>query len=122
MWVNGEQVVDESTTGVLKLIKLNQNSFTLNVGETKYLDREKQEHFDVSVIAWDFGQPKLDRSVYNFSIRLTDLNDNAPRFDKSVYDFFVHENNEPFQVSIKPVFRQKKTFLKAFSHVNCLHR
>lgn len=80
-------------------MKLNENSFTLNVGDAaKHFDRETNEHFDVSVIAWDFGEPKMSRSVYNFSIRLLDLNDNAPRFDKTVYDFYVHENNEPFQI------------------------
>lgn len=85
---------------ILKLVKLNQNSFTLNVGSTKLLDREKQEYFDVSIVAWDYGEPRLGQSVYNFTIRLVDVNDNAPRFEQPVYDFFVHENNEPFQVRI----------------------
>lgn len=92
-----QQQQADGSDSILRLVKLNANSFTLNVGESKHLDREQLAHIDVSISAWDSGHLH-EPSLYNFSIRLVDVNDNAPRFDVSSYEFDVAENNEPAQL------------------------
>lgn len=89
--------IDENDDSIIKIIKLNHNSFTLNVGSGGRFDREIRDHFNVSICAWDYGEPTLNKTVYNFRVRIVDLNDNAPEFERPVYDLYVYENNEPFQ-------------------------
>lgn len=92
---NGQTQVDS----VFKLIKLSSNSFTLNLAQQ--LDRELMQTYRMSITAWDHGVPELDKSVYNFSIKVLDENDNAPKFDRLTYEASVYENNEPFDVILK---------------------
>lgn len=96
-----EGLIDKSDEAYLKLIKLNNNSFTLNVGSPQMIDREKRDHFNVSIAAWDYGAPKLNGIFYNFTIRLIDVNDNVPKFDKYTYEESIYENNEPFKALFK---------------------
>ncbi|KAG7265539.1 hypothetical protein CRUP_023670 [Coryphaenoides rupestris] len=44
--------------------------------------------------AEDFGSPPL-RKIIQYTIRLTDENDNVPHFSKPVYEVSVVENNAP---------------------------
>lgn len=58
------------------------------------LDRERIAEYNLTVMAEDFGSPPL-RKIAQFTIRLSDENDNAPHFAKSVYEVSVMENNAP---------------------------
>ncbi|XP_055782679.1 protocadherin alpha-3-like isoform X29 [Salvelinus fontinalis] len=58
------------------------------------LDREKQAHYDVIILAKDSGQPSLT-SVKTIIIVVSDVNDNSPEFSLSPYTFYVVENNDP---------------------------
>ncbi|XP_062258828.1 protocadherin-8 [Platichthys flesus] len=58
------------------------------------LDRERISEYNLTVMAEDFGSPPL-RRITQYTIRLTDVNDNAPHFAKAVYEVSVVENNAP---------------------------
>ncbi|KAI9530254.1 hypothetical protein NQZ68_004271 [Dissostichus eleginoides] len=58
------------------------------------LDRERISEYNLTVMAEDFGSPAL-RKITQYTIRLTDENDNAPHFTKAVYEVSVVENNAP---------------------------
>ena len=87
---------------LFNVIKLNDNSsFTLNIGSSSALDRELNDHFNVTIVAHDFlGVPVLARSFYNFTIRLLDINDNRPQFASSVFNITVRENNNDLTQSL----------------------
>ncbi|XP_077471529.1 protocadherin-8-like [Stigmatopora argus] len=61
---------------------------------TSRLDREKIPEYNLTVVAEDLGSPPF-RTITQYTVRLTDENDNAPIFSKSVYDVSVVENNAP---------------------------
>nr|XP_057938974.1 protocadherin-8 [Doryrhamphus excisus] len=58
------------------------------------LDRERISEYNLTVMAEDFGSPPL-RKITQYTIRISDENDNAPRFTKPVYEVSVAENNAP---------------------------
>uniref|UniRef100_A0A8C2ZVA3 Protocadherin-8 n=1 Tax=Cyclopterus lumpus TaxID=8103 RepID=A0A8C2ZVA3_CYCLU len=58
------------------------------------LDRERISEYNLTVMAEDFGSPPL-RKITQYTIRLSDENDNAPHFTKAVYEVSVAENNAP---------------------------
>uniref|UniRef100_A0A3P9M1S0 Protocadherin-8 n=1 Tax=Oryzias latipes TaxID=8090 RepID=A0A3P9M1S0_ORYLA len=61
---------------------------------TSPLDREKIPEYNLTVVAEDLGSPPF-RTITQYTIRLTDENDNAPVFSKPVYEVAVVENNPP---------------------------
>nr|XP_033489673.1 protocadherin alpha-8-like [Epinephelus lanceolatus] len=58
------------------------------------LDREKQSHYIITVVAKDAGQLPLS-SEKTISVVVSDVNDNSPEFSQSPYTFYVTEGNEP---------------------------
>ncbi|XP_068602562.1 protocadherin-8 [Brachionichthys hirsutus] len=58
------------------------------------LDRERISEYNLTVMAEDFGSPPL-RKITQYTIRLSDDNDNAPHFNKAVSEVSVVENNPP---------------------------
>ncbi|XP_069026662.1 protocadherin alpha-3-like isoform X21 [Embiotoca jacksoni] len=58
------------------------------------LDREKQSHYIITVIAKDAGQSSLS-SEKTISVVVSDVNDNSPEFSLSPYTFYVTEGNDP---------------------------
>lgn len=58
------------------------------------LDRERISEYNLTVMAEDFGSPPL-RKITQYTIRLSDENDNAPHFAKAVTEVSVVENNPP---------------------------
>lgn len=58
------------------------------------LDRERISEYNLTIMAEDFGSPPL-RKITQYTIRLSDENDNAPHFTKAVYEVSVVENNAP---------------------------
>lgn len=61
---------------------------------TNPLDREKIPEYNLTIVAEDLGSPPF-RTITQYTIRLTDENDNAPVFSKPVYEVAVVENNAP---------------------------
>ncbi|MBN3295067.1 PCDH8 protein, partial [Amia calva] len=61
---------------------------------TSFLDREKIAEYNLTVVAEDLGSPPF-RTITQYTIRLSDENDNAPVFSKPVYEVSVVENNAP---------------------------
>ncbi|XP_049897972.1 protocadherin alpha-8-like [Epinephelus moara] len=57
------------------------------------LDKEKQSHYALTVIAKDSGQPSLS-SENTINVVVSDVNDNRPEFIMSPYTFYVTEGNE----------------------------
>ncbi len=55
----------------------------------------------MSIIAWDQGSPKSAATSFNFSILITDENDNAPQFDRKSYEISVYENQPVNMVLFK---------------------
>ncbi|RNA28567.1 protocadherin beta-17-like [Brachionus plicatilis] len=68
----------------IKVNVLNNNSFTVNIGEPELFDYELNEYFNVTIVAWDTQNLLSDE--YTFRIVVLDVNDHAPKFDKSVYN------------------------------------
>ncbi|XP_076020973.1 protocadherin alpha-8-like [Genypterus blacodes] len=58
------------------------------------LDREKESHYNVNIVAKDSGDPVLS-SEKTISLVVSDINDNRPEFSLSPYTFYVTENNPP---------------------------
>ncbi|KAJ8352647.1 hypothetical protein SKAU_G00241230 [Synaphobranchus kaupii] len=61
---------------------------------TAPLDRERIAEYNLTVVAEDLGSPPF-RTITQYTIRLSDENDNAPLFSKPVYEVSVVENNAP---------------------------
>ncbi|XP_064183981.1 protocadherin-8-like [Anguilla rostrata] len=61
---------------------------------TTTLDRERNPEYNLTVEAEDLGVPPF-KTIKQYTIRVSDENDNAPLFSKSVYEVSVIENNSP---------------------------
>lgn len=55
------------------------------------LDRETHDHYDLTVVATDNGNPPAQTST-RVLLRVLDANDNDPRFLRSFYEFSIEEN------------------------------
>lgn len=100
--LSSSAVAETYSNSIVKIIRLNNNSFTLNVASSSsplLLDRELCDRHNVSLIAWDYGSQnhQFNKTYFNFSIVLLDVNDNAPRFEQATYELSIYENNEPHQ-------------------------
>ncbi|XP_051565146.1 protocadherin-8-like [Myxocyprinus asiaticus] len=69
-------------------------SDTFMIVTTTTLDRETISEYNLTVISEDLGTPPF-KTFKQYTIRITDENDNAPLFSKDVYDVSVVENNVP---------------------------
>ncbi|XP_070407777.1 protocadherin gamma-A11 isoform X20 [Nothobranchius furzeri] len=58
------------------------------------LDREIVSEYNITVVATDGGIPPLSAKK-TFSLKVSDVNDNAPVFPQSLYSAFLPENNSP---------------------------
>lgn len=56
------------------------------------LDRETEDNYTLTIKAQDDGQPSKS-STAQFTITVTDVNDNKPKFGKSSYSFTIAEDN-----------------------------
>lgn len=67
---------------------------TLMIVTTSVLDREKIPEYNLTVIAEDLGSPPF-KTFTQYTIRVSDENDNAPSFSKPVFEISAMENNTP---------------------------
>ncbi|XP_024919226.1 protocadherin beta-16-like [Cynoglossus semilaevis] len=58
------------------------------------LDREQVSEYNITIEATDAGVPPLS-SKRSFSLKLSDVNDNAPVFLQTLFSAFIPENNSP---------------------------
>ncbi|KAF7478164.1 protocadherin gamma-A8-like [Marmota monax] len=58
----------------------------------KYLDREKESTYNITVTASDLGSPPLSTETY-ITLTVADTNDNAPIFPHASYSAYIPENN-----------------------------
>ncbi|GAB1608886.1 protocadherin alpha-11-like isoform X1, partial [Argonauta hians] len=70
-----------------------------NISEAEYkvvirkpVDREKNDHFNVTITCHDQGAPPL-YSENSFRVEVDDVNDEVPTFDRNVYDVTFEENS-----------------------------
>ncbi|XP_018417423.1 PREDICTED: protocadherin-8 [Nanorana parkeri] len=75
-----------------KLQQAYEDSFMIVT--TSPLDREKIAEYNLTVVAEDLGSPPF-KTIKQYTIRVSDENDNAPVFAKPVYEVSVMENNAP---------------------------
>ncbi|XP_068088490.1 protocadherin Fat 4-like [Hyperolius riggenbachi] len=61
---------------------------------TKKLDREKTDRYDLTVIARDLGSPPLSSSII-IHVSVMDADDNPPVFGNLLYEVTVKENEPP---------------------------
>lgn len=93
---------DSGSNGYVRVSLLGHEHFTLQqaygdtfmVTTTAALDRERIPEYNLTVVAEDLGSPPF-KTVRQYSIRVTDENDNPPLFSKSLYEVSVMENNIP---------------------------
>ena len=73
------------------------DSFLLLNGQLilrKTLDREKKQHYIITLRVQDKGSPPLESSAV-VNIVVEDVNDNAPEFQFAKYEFFLREESPP---------------------------
>ncbi|GAB1604107.1 hypothetical protein Ahia01_000692000 [Argonauta hians] len=59
----------------------------------KKLDREKEDKYNIEVIAKDGGNPPK-QSILNVKIMVEDENDNIPKFSQSIYNISIEHNHK----------------------------
>ncbi|XP_072542850.1 protocadherin-8 [Salminus brasiliensis] len=67
---------------------------TFMVVTTAALDREQNAEYNLTIVAEDLGSPPF-KTVKQYTIRISDENDNAPQFTQTLYNVSVQENNIP---------------------------
>ncbi|KAL7881180.1 hypothetical protein AOLI_G00080280 [Acnodon oligacanthus] len=67
---------------------------TFMIVTTAALDREQIAEYNLTIVAEDLGSPPF-KTVRQYTIRISDENDNMPQFSQTVYDISVPENNIP---------------------------
>ncbi|XP_034069133.1 protocadherin-8 [Gymnodraco acuticeps] len=93
---------DSGSNGYVHISLLGHEHFTLQqaygdsfmIITSTTLDREKIPEYNLTVIAEDLGSPPF-KTVRQYTIRVTDENDNSPLFSKSLFEVSVLENNIP---------------------------
>ncbi|XP_061135075.1 protocadherin gamma-A3-like isoform X8 [Syngnathus typhle] len=58
------------------------------------LDRESVSEYNITIVASDAGSPPLS-TKNNFSLKVSDVNDNAPVFPVGIHSANIAENNSP---------------------------
>ncbi|XP_070832304.1 protocadherin-8 isoform X2 [Chaetodon trifascialis] len=93
---------DSGSNGYVRISLLGHEHFTLQqaygdsfmITTSATLDREKIPEYNLTLVAEDLGSPPF-KTVRQYTIRVTDENDNPPLFSKSLYEVSVLENNIP---------------------------
>ncbi|KAM9851124.1 protocadherin-8 [Aulostomus maculatus] len=93
---------DSGSNGYVRVSLLGHEHFTLQqaygdtfmIITTTGLDREKIPEYNLTMVAEDLGSPPF-KTVRQYTIRVTDENDNPPLFSKTLYEVSVMENNIP---------------------------
>uniref|UniRef100_A0A3P9MWL3 Cadherin domain-containing protein n=1 Tax=Poecilia reticulata TaxID=8081 RepID=A0A3P9MWL3_POERE len=90
---------DGGKNGVIHCNVKNKTPFKLETNYKNYyslvvdsqLDREADSYYNVTIIASDDGKPTLT-STKDFTVFVSDVNDNYPQFSDSVFNVYLKEN------------------------------
>ncbi|XP_062855066.1 putative protocadherin beta-18 [Trichomycterus rosablanca] len=74
-------------------IKSSSSNFYTLVND-RILDREMSSEYNITITASDEGSPSLSTNK-TFTLKISDVNDNAPVFQRHSYTAYVAENNLP---------------------------
>lgn len=100
----------DSQPSALKVNVLNNNSFTLNIGNSELFDYELNDHFNVTIVAWDVQNLMNDET--KFRVVVLDVNDNAPQFEKNVYNVTIMEAKPgDYLLNVTAVDRDKNSIV-----------
>ncbi|GAB1603637.1 protocadherin-17-like [Argonauta hians] len=88
--LNGE-VTCELHHNKFQLLMLGSKEYKVNLKNP--VDREQQDHYDITISCRDQGSPSL-QSKRKFSIQVVDVNDVPPKFTKSTFKFLTYENKK----------------------------
>lgn len=77
----------------LRVRNSSDGTLDLHLALKEMLDREEEDHYEMTVIAYDGGSPPRTGSV-KIEITVLDMNDNSPRFLNTTYSVNVPENTE----------------------------
>ncbi|XP_014867689.1 PREDICTED: protocadherin alpha-8-like [Poecilia mexicana] len=91
---------DGGKNGVIHCNVKNKTPFKLETNYKNYyslvvdsqLDREADSYYNVTIIASDDGKPTLT-STKDFTVFVSDVNDNYPQFSDSVFNVYLKENS-----------------------------
>ena len=75
-----------------QLQSLGMKEYKITIKEE--LDREVEDHYDVTIDCWDNAVPPL-HGEKKFAIRLIDINDVSPVLPKDTFSFWIYENQTP---------------------------
>ena len=64
------------------------------------LDRESTSSYNLALVATDHGDPPLKSAIHNFSITLSDVNDNKPYFENYMYSFTLIMANDTWGIPV----------------------
>ncbi|XP_029644879.1 protocadherin-17 isoform X1 [Octopus sinensis] len=88
--LNGE-VTCELHHDKFQLLMLESKEYKVNLKDP--VDREVQDHYDITISCEDQGSPSLE-TKRKFSIQVMDVNDVQPKFTKSTFKFLTYENKK----------------------------
>ncbi|ESO90659.1 hypothetical protein LOTGIDRAFT_123092, partial [Lottia gigantea] len=88
--VQSYSLVPESPVFGIKTQRKLDGSIEVRLVIVAELDREGVSHYDVTVMAYDGGNPRKSGEM-TLSINVTDVNDNWPQFTNTVYNASVNE-------------------------------
>ncbi|KAM4051034.1 protocadherin-23 [Anomaloglossus baeobatrachus] len=81
-----------------QVFSLDETTGWLSLSST--VDREIQEHYTLTILATDNGNPALS-ATQNVTVTVTDVNDVLPTFRQALYETAIPENLEPGQHVMK---------------------
>uniref|UniRef100_A0AAY4BDK4 Cadherin domain-containing protein n=1 Tax=Denticeps clupeoides TaxID=299321 RepID=A0AAY4BDK4_9TELE len=87
---NGEVRCSLRDSSPFKLEPSYENYYSLMVSGP--LDREKESHYNITILAVDEGTPALSAASV-FTLSISDVNDNAPRFPEQQITVYLKENS-----------------------------
>ncbi|KAM4586909.1 protocadherin alpha-6-like [Fundulus diaphanus] len=90
---------DGGKNGIVHCSMKNETPFKLETNYKNYyslvvdgqLDRETDSYYNVTIIARDDGEPAL-MSTKEFTVYVSDVNDNSPQFSEPVFNVYLKEN------------------------------
>uniref|UniRef100_A0A3Q2QE05 Cadherin domain-containing protein n=1 Tax=Fundulus heteroclitus TaxID=8078 RepID=A0A3Q2QE05_FUNHE len=90
---------DGGKNGIVHCNIKNETPFKLETNYKNYyslvvdgqLDRETDSYYNVTIIARDDGEPAL-MSTKEFTVYVSDVNDNSPQFSEPVFNVYLKEN------------------------------
>ncbi|XP_061659458.1 protocadherin-16-like isoform X2 [Syngnathoides biaculeatus] len=95
---------DQGSNGHVTFGGVTEEGFVINpttgvVTTTKELDKELQDHYILTVYAWDSGLPP-NFAKATVRVEVQDVNDNAPVFARPWYGLEAPENQDPVELCV----------------------